>query len=127
MRALFKATCVPLVLFISACQPSGLYDQHGNYHSADTGYEGQKAQEINATEDSYGEAFTYSFGRPGFYDYEGNFVQAENVPEVPDDFLPPEGMCRVYHPDKALSLQAPAKACRVHYHIPAGAYVIYGG
>jgi hypothetical protein len=116
---------MPLLLCLMACQPSGFYDSHGNYHSSVTGFQGESATATNATDDRNAPAF--DFGKPGFYDYKGGYVNRENAPSVPDNFLPPAGMCRILSADKPLSMQAPADACKARYHIPEGAFVIYGG
>lgn len=125
MHTLRKAACLPLLLLAAACQPSGFYDSHGNYHASDKGFQGESARTTSATDDK--NAASFNFGNPGFYDYQGNYVSKESAPSVPDDFTPPSGLCRIYSPDKALSMQPPAEGCRDRYHIPQGAYVIYGG
>jgi len=120
-----KLLPVCLLLLTAACQPSGFYDSHGNYHSSDTGFEGTSARRTNAGDDKNATDFTFT--RPGFYDASGGYVGNNSAFGVSDDFLPPAGMCRVWKSKRALSLQDPAEACRARYNLPDGAYVIYGG
>ncbi len=125
MRIVTMITCLPLLWMLAACQPPGFYDSHGSYHSSDKGFQGQTARRTNAADDA--NAVSYSFSKPGFYDDKGNYVNNELAPKVPDDLLPPSGMCRLWSPDKALSMQQPADDCRDKYHLPSDTYVIYGG
>jgi len=125
MRIALKTTCLPLLLIMASCQPAGFYDSHGNYHSSEGGYQGQTARRTNAADDK--DATAFAFSKPGFYDGSGAYAGDNGAFGVPEDYLPPKAMCRIWVPDRSLSTQGPAETCREKYHLPEHAYVIYGG
>lgn len=125
MRITTLIACLPLAATLVACQPSGFYDNQGNYHSSSKGYQGENARRTNAANDRNGAPF--NFDRAGYYDYQGNYAGRHAASGVADDFYPPRGMCRIYTPDRTMDTQLPPEQCRSHYHLPVDAFVVYGG
>jgi len=125
MKIKQKIALLPLALIMAACQPSGFYDNHGNYHTSDKGFQGESATTTAATDDK--DAVPYNFVKAGFYDSQGKYAGDNGEFGVVTDFLPPKTMCRIWTPDKPASLQPAAEPCLAKYHLRSSQYVIFGG
>ncbi len=105
--------------------------QAAPYQSTPGGYQPAPAGYSNEGYNSYpnqAPANTVTYDRPGFYDYNGYYISADSSPSVPTNFLPPDGMCRIWFSDRSLSDEPPVESCNgIQRRVPAGAYVIFGG
>jgi len=139
MRSFTYLACVSLVSLLSACgtPDSGYYDANGNWipynrynreahdHSPLPGgthppYDDHHQVTTTVT--------TYTYDRPGYYDYNGYYMAMDSGLNVPQDMFPPRGMCRVWFPDRVALHQPGIESCDgIRSRVPAGAYVIYGG
>ena len=133
---LLKLAAFPLLSALAACVPDtngGYYDANGNYHAYGNAYPSDYRDSRTYNVAGYGapataQPYPYTFSRSGFYDYNGYYIGMDAGPQLPADFFPPRGMCRVWFPDRAATYQPPIEPCSgIQYRVPAGAYVVYGG
>ena len=134
MRLLPLITSLPLLALLAACgAQEGYYDANGNWvapanattdaqrrHSPDPGRPGYY-------NDNY-QPRVVKYDRPGYYDYNGYYVTVDDSVAVPQNMLPPRGMCRVWLPNRLPERQPRIESCDgIQGRVPQGAYVIYGG
>jgi hypothetical protein len=138
MRSLTLLACLSLSSLAGCGTPSdGYYDANGNWiaynrynqeahaHSPLPG--GTQPPTDDSAVTTTVTTYTYSYDRPGYYDYKGYYVSASN-PNVPLDMFPPRGMCRVWFPDRDVDDQPAVESCNnIKTRVPVGSYVIYGG
>jgi len=71
---------------------------------------------------------TYTYDRPGYYDYNGYYIAPGGGLNVPPEMSPPHGMCRIWFSERTADSQPPIETCEgIRSRVPMGAYVIYGG
>lgn len=134
----FTALACISLLALSACgtPDNGYYDANGNWipynrynreahnHSPLPG--GTRSEYIDDSATTT--VTTYTYDRPGYYDYNGYYVARDTGFGVPADMFPPRGMCRVWFPERVPGRQPAIETCNnINLRVPAGAYVIYGG
>ena len=96
-------------------------DTGNHVHVTPVAYEAPPVQKTVTTT-------TYTYDRPGYYDYNGYYVTEVSGLTAPDDMLPPRGLCRVWFPNRTVENQPRVEPCdNITARGPAGAYVIYGG
>lgn len=149
MRTLTLLTCLSGAVLLSACgyPDYGYYDANGNYVPAPNATtEAQRVRSPSPGQphhdyyrDRYDNTYygdrrvvetttTYTYDRPGYYDYNGYYVGERGAFNVPRGMFPPRGMCRVWFPDRLPENQPPVETCvGIRDRVPAGAYVVYGG
>ena len=134
LNALLATAAVTML--VGACAPAGYYDSNGDYRSygASDSYRHNKpvasAPPGGESRNYYEEPShtTVIYDRAGYYDRNGYYISDERGPHLPDSFLPPHGMCRVWFSGRELSDQPAVESCRgIQSRVPSGAYVIYGG
>jgi len=139
MRSLKCLACLS-ILSLAACDTpdNGYYDANGNWvpynrynAQAHTPLPGGTRSQYDYDDDRVPvttTVTTYTFDRPGYYDYQGYYTEEQTTLGVPRDMLPPRGMCRVWLPHRTPAHQPPVESCDdIRARVPAGAYVIYGG
>jgi hypothetical protein len=139
MRIFSTIACISL-LAAAACTPAGYYDSNGVYRSYGKSDSFRNDRPMSGTpntppdgvsNDTYvapgtTTTTTVVYTRPGYYDYSGHYVTSG--PQVPPSYMPPQGMCRVWFPDREVQYQPGIESCTgLQYHVPSGAYVVYGG
>lgn len=130
-KALALLACVSAASLLAACGTpnGGYYDQYGNYNPTGSPY---KVKEDKHSPLPGGTTRPYDeirYSRAGYYDYNGYYLDRryDNL-RVPDDMLPPRGMCRVWFVERSLEDQPSIESCdMIKARVPAGAYVIFGG
>ena len=142
MRSLSTIACLSLVALLAGCAtPSdGYYDANGNWvpynryneeaheHSPLPGGTYEPSAGTPPPVAYTTTTTTYTYSRPGYYDYNGAYVTASDAPSVPQDMFPPRGMCRVWLPNRAPDDEPAIEPCDgINHRVPVGAYVIYGG
>lgn len=64
----------------------------------------------------------------GLYTEPVEYVRPEEATFVPRAYLPPPGLCRVWHSGRPAQDQPPPGPCEVlRRQVPAGAVLVYGG
>jgi len=120
--------CLSLASLVSACAPAGYYDSNGEYRSYGKSDSFRHDKPIAGTPTTQADPEDVTYSRAGYYDRNGYYIAADSGPHVPDSFLPPRGMCRVWFTDRPIESQPPVESCNgIRSRVPAGAYVIYGG
>lgn len=136
MRIINLLSCLSLTAALAACGPSGHYDENGSYmtpseaqhyHDAsDRSYDMQDRGYVSTDSGTYPVVPVY--GQRGYYDYYGNYVTMDTNVGIPQNMMPPPGLCRVWMPDRDISRQPGIESCSgIKTRVPMGAYVIYGG
>lgn len=136
MRKLILIASLVALATVAACSPpsGGYYDANGNYVQY-TRYNKQTKQYEPVPAGSNDPRFDESrptkvkvYERRGYYDYHGRYYQKYDALGVPNDMLPPSGMCRVWLPSRSTRYQPAVESCEgIRQRVPEGAYVIYGG
>jgi len=144
MRTIPSLVCLSLVSLLAACgtPDAGYYDAAGNWiannpnnanrshaplpggtrNSQNSDYDSDRPVSTTTT------VTTYNYDHRGYYDDNGYYLANDDGPNVPQDMFPPHGMCRVWFTDREADNQPAIESCKgIKYHVPAGAYVIYGG
>lgn len=132
---------------LSACgDPNrGYYDANGNYvpppnatsdaqrtHAPDPGHTDKYGYRDHYRDHGVVKrttvTTTYTYDRPGYYDYYGDYTSFSGDLNAPAELFPPRGMCRVWFPERAIENQPAVESCDgIRARVPDGAYVIYGG
>lgn len=144
MRTLTTLALISVTTLVSACATpdNGYYDKNGNW-IPNNPYNREAHDHSplpGGTDDSYSAynhhrdhrvtttTTTYSYDRPGYYDYNGYYIPMDSGLAVPTNMFPPHGMCRVWFPDNAPADQPGIESCEgIQARVPYNAYVIYGG
>lgn len=124
-----KLTCLPLLLIMAACGPSGYYDSEGRYHAYgenDT-HRNDHAIAAPASSNTPASSVYVPEGNVSYYGQAHTYPEGANAVRIPREFFPPSGMCRVWFPNKPASDQPPPESCQgIQDRAPADSYVIYG-
>lgn len=130
MSGIERLACAGFILALSACDYSGAYDSNGTYV---TPSDAQRYHDASDERHSTRIITTTSpnatvYNHRGYYDYYGNYITLDNNVGIPQEMMPPPGMCRVWLPNREASRQPGIDNCEgIRSRVPIGAYVIYGG
>ncbi|GEM_PF-3077413 len=141
-RVLPLITGLSVVSLLAACGPSGgYYDANGNYvSSGPADYPSQERYSAHPPRDNdfyanrpYADDRYPEYAAP--YDktpYHTNTPYSDPVRNnsivVPENMVPPAGMCRVWFTQRPAAHQPKVESCdNIRTRLPRGAYVIYGG
>jgi len=144
MKTITSLVCISLVALLSACATpdAGYYDANGNWiannpNNANRNHAPLPGGTRNSQNSDYDNGYpatttttvtTYNYDRRGYYDENGHYMAKDDSLNVPTDMFPPRGMCRVWFTDRDADNQPDIESCKgIKSHVPAGAYVIYGG
>lgn len=135
-RSLPILVCASFVSLLAACGPSngGYYDANGNFVQAGAPYPTKKTARYSDQNDMYGNDYyanrQYDDNRRREYtryDHNGYPVNSDGL-AVPDNMMPPRGMCRIWFPQRPMANQPSVESCdNIRTRVPHGAFVIYGG
>ena len=128
--------CLSLVTLLAACgSPNNpRYDANGQPVASMPDYPSNKAQrQINC---DYGYDNDYYATRRDqrdnptlYHDYDRNGQPIHRTGQpIPENMLPPRGMCRIWFTQRNLAEQPSVESCdAIRARVPVGAYVVYGG
>ncbi len=141
---------------LASCAPSGYYDSNGqyrvygasdsaNHNTPQTATPAAAASSTTYVDVPSGAATTVVTGSNGSTtslvnmpartttttytrdDESGDDISQESGPHVPPSMLPPQGMCRVWFPERMMQYQPPVESCSgIRERVPSGAFVVYG-